>query len=123
MGLPLNETISSGPYSPAMPSFAKMSVELKKPLPEMTSMVEAFTLPSASRNLNSTLAGAASRLATTRVDLKLPAFVVEGISSFTCGTPFANHQTGILREVVDLRCPANDVLIGLQPQVAFAICR
>ena len=78
----------------AIPSFPKMSVELGKPLPEMTSMVEAFTLPSASRNLNSTLAGAASRLATTKVDLKLAAFVVEGISSFTCGTPLPTIRLG-----------------------------
>jgi len=37
-----------GPYSPVIPNLAKMSAELRNPLPEMTSMLDAFTLPSAS---------------------------------------------------------------------------
>ena len=92
MGLPLNETTSNGPYSPAIPSFARMSVELRKPLPQITSMVEAFKFPSASRNLNSILAGAASKLATTRVDLKLAAFVVEGALWWPCALSFRRQR-------------------------------
>ena len=88
---------------------------------EDPSLVCPVTLPSVSCETISTTAGALPKFTTTRLDRKLPTFVVDCTSSLLAPWPLLYCEPRIIGDIVDLGGPAENRLIGFQSNVAFHI--